>query len=141
MIRALVDTNVVIDTALERAPFYEDANAIFRKFYNGELLGYISASAATDIFYVLRKERGTQAALKMLRNLVKILDILLVDRGTVHAALASDWSDFEDAVQAQVALENGIDIIVTRNAKDYKAAGAVKILTPPDFIGYLDSLR
>jgi predicted nucleic acid-binding protein len=141
MIRALIDTNVVIDTSLKRAPFYTDADTILLKLHSGEFLGYISASAATDIFYILRKERGKEVALGMLQNLVKKLAILPVHENTIRTALSSGWSDFEDAVQAQVALENGVDAIVTRNAKDYKAAGAVKILSPPDFISYVNSLR
>lgn len=141
MIRALIDTNIIVDVALERAPFSKDAKIIYEKIGCGELQGYISASAATDIFYLLHRKAGTEIALKHLQDLVKIFDVLPVDRNIIHAALYSGWSDFEDAVQAQVAMENGIDMIVTRNAKDYKKVEHVKILTPPDFIRHLDSLR
>jgi predicted nucleic acid-binding protein len=141
MIKVLIDTNVVIDVILEREFFYVNASTVFRKLSGGELRGYISASAATDIFYLIRKERGKERALEMLQNLVKKINILPVHESTIRTALSSGWSDFEDAVQAQVALENGVDAIVTRNAKDYRQPQNVEILSPPDFIEYVDSGR
>ena len=43
-----------------------------------------------------------------------------VDKTIIMYALYSGWTDFEDAVQAQVAIENNIDAVITRNTKDYK---------------------
>jgi predicted nucleic acid-binding protein len=141
MIKALIDTNITVDVALERSPFDKDAKIIYEKIDHKELQGYISASTITDIFYVIRKKIGKEMALQYLQDLLEVVDILPVNKDTIHAALVSGWSDFEDAVQAQVALENGIDVIVTRDIKDYKKAGSIKILPPPDFIRYVDSLR
>jgi predicted nucleic acid-binding protein len=35
-------------------------------------------------------------------------------------SLASDFADFEDALQYYTAIESGMDIILTRNKKDFK---------------------
>jgi len=49
-------------------------------------------------------------------------------------AILLNWTDFEDAVQAQVATENEMDIIITRNTKDFQKAKKVRVLTPKEFI-------
>jgi predicted nucleic acid-binding protein len=138
MIKALIDTNLVIDVALERVPFYKDAETIFQKIHDKKIQGCISASAVTDIFYLLRKGIGIDAASIFLIKLVKIIDIVGVDKNIIIKALESGWNDFEDAVQAQAALENDVDVIITRNTRDYQKIEKIKILSPLDFINYLE---
>lgn len=41
--------------------------------------------------------------------------------------------DFEDAVQSQSAIESGIQLVVTRNVKDFKAA-PLQVMTPDEFL-------
>ncbi|MDR3329481.1 MAG: PIN domain-containing protein [Prevotellaceae bacterium] len=126
----LIDTNVVIDFSLKREPFFEDAKNIFYKIHSKKVQAYISASAATDIFYLIRKAKGKALALEMLADLVAILEILDVHKSTILAAIKMEWGDFEDAVQAQVAMENNIEAIVTRDAKDFGRADSIKIISP-----------
>jgi len=47
-------------------------------------------------------------------------------------ALNSDFSDFEDAIQYFVAIENKIQVLITRNLKDYKTAN-ISIMTAEQF--------
>lgn len=56
MIKALIDTNVIIDIAGERQPFYNDAVAVFEMIDSQKLQAYVSASIVTDVFYLLHKE-------------------------------------------------------------------------------------
>jgi len=51
----------------------------------------------------------------------------------IDLALNSDFSDFEDAIQYYSALENNIDVLITRNLKDYKKA-QISVLTAHDFL-------
>jgi len=139
MKKVLLDTNVVLDFALKREPFYENAQTILNEIANGNVQGYITASMATDIFYVLQKTNGKVFALDVFTDLVIILDVLSVYREDVYSALHSGWDDFEDALQAQVAVRSGMDAIVTRNNKDYKKVQTTKIVLPLDFIQYLKS--
>ena len=136
MIKVLLDTNVILDIALKRPQFYEDAAAVFQKMFENKITGYISASSVTDIFYILK--RAKIDAFTHLKRLLKIVDILNVDKGIILFALYSGWFDFEDAVQAQIAVENEMDIIITRNTKDYQKTQTVKVFTPRVFIEWLD---
>ena len=52
----------------------------------------------------------------------------------VYSALHSGWDDFEDALQAQVATRYGMNIILTRNTKDFQELKKIKVLTPKEYI-------
>ena len=94
--------------------------------------GYISAMSATNIFYVLH--RAKLDAFDYLKKLLKIVDVLEVDKDIIITALYSGWNDFEDAVQSNVAIENSMDVIITRNTKDFQQIKKMKVLTPKEFI-------
>ena len=134
MKRVLLDTNVVLDFALKREPFYKNAETIFVEIANGTLRGFITASMATDIFYLLQKTNGKTFALSTFTDLLILIDVLSVYGEDVHSALQSEWNDFEDALQTQVATRNEIDAIITRNVKDFKKAKKINVLTPVEFL-------
>ena len=75
-----------------------------------------------------------------IRLYIIILDVLTVYRDDVYSVLDSGWDDFEDALQAHVAVRSGIDAIVTRNIKDYKKAKNIDIIAPHNFVQYLYEL-
>jgi putative PIN family toxin of toxin-antitoxin system len=131
--KALIDTNVILDFFLYRELFYKDAEDIFQKMNDKKVNGYISASAVTDIFYLIQKEKGYLNASNCILKLMWIIEVLGIDKKTIINALLLNWKDFEDAVQAQVAMENKLDIIITRNPKDYKTLEAIQVITPHDF--------
>ena len=53
--RIMVDTNVLLDILQKREPFFSDSYQALRKAIEAEAECLLSASAVTDIFYVLRK--------------------------------------------------------------------------------------
>jgi len=68
-------------------------------------------------------------------DLTSFIQIANVDHIVIENALNSDLYDFEDAVQDCVAQINQIDIIITRNIKDFKKA-KTKIMSPKDFLKF-----
>ena len=138
MKKVLLDTNVVLDFILKREPNYGYAQTIVKEIVNGNVQGYITASMATDIFYLLQKTNGKIFALNALTDLLIILDVLTVYRDDVYSTLYLGWDDFEDALQAYVAVRSGMDAIITRNINDYQQAKHIDIVFPNDFIYYLN---
>ena len=55
MIKAIIDTNVILDIALNREPFFEYSSQIFDRIDDHILEGYITASSVTDIYYIASK--------------------------------------------------------------------------------------
>ena len=64
---------------------------------------------------------------------MKVVDVCLVDKDILLAALGSGFVDFEDAVQNAAAIEANIEIIVTRNTTDYRTS-LLTVLTPEEFV-------
>jgi predicted nucleic acid-binding protein len=133
MKQVLIDTNVILDIALQREPFFEVANQIFDKIDEDEIKGFVTASSVTDIYYVSRKASGQKKTIAFIRELIDILEVLSVTKETIIDALDTDFKDFEDAVQYCVADMNCIDIIVTRNKSDFKLS-AIEVCTPDELM-------
>ena len=130
--KVLIDTNVILDFVLNRKPFADEASEIFQHIEQRTFSAVISASAVTDIFYLLNREKVDAVA--FLKDFLSGVDVLSVDKEIIMYALYSGWTDFEDAVQAQVAIENNIDIVITRNTKDYSQLERIQVLTPKELL-------
>ena len=77
--KVLIDTNVILDYALIRQPFYDLADRIFALVEQKQIEGYICASTFTDLFYILRKPRGKEWTLDFLRKLANLCQITPVN--------------------------------------------------------------
>lgn len=53
--KVLFDTNVVLDIALNRRPFVEDASLLLRLAEQKEITACLSNTCITDIFYLINK--------------------------------------------------------------------------------------
>ena len=127
--KILVDTNVIIDALTSREPFKEDAEQIFMLAANRIEDMYITASSATDIYYLVRKYlHSTEQAKSVMSKLYELFYILDVTSSECKEALLSDMNDYEDAVISCCAVHNHIDYIVTRNIKDYERSKVNAIL-------------
>lgn len=132
--RILADTNVIIDALTSREPWNKSAEKIFLMAANHTIEMYITASSATDIYYLIRKYlHNTEKAKMVMGKLYSLTGILDVTANDCMDALASEISDYEDAVIEKVASRKNMDYIVTRNIKDYQS-GEVKIILPDDFV-------
>lgn len=133
MKRLLLDTNIILDIALKREPHFELSSKIFELIDKKRIIGYITASTVTDIYYISRKEKGNEIAIEFISNLIEIVDVIGVDKSIIVKALKSNLKDFEDAVQVSAAENYEIEIIVTRNKPDFLNSG-LEILTPKELI-------
>lgn len=132
--RVLIDTNVIIDALTSREPWSESAETIFIMAANHIIDMYITASSATDIYYLVRKYlHSTEQAKQIMEKLYSLVGILSVSSAECVDALASAISDYENAIVERVSVKANIDYIITRNVKDYQP-GMVKAILPDDFI-------
>ena len=135
--KILVDTNVIIDALTSRQPWKESAEQIFIMAANQLIEMYVTASSATDIYYLIRKHlHSTETAKMVMEKLYSLTRILEVTENDCIEALGSSISDYEDAVVEKVAARKHMDYIVTRNIIDYQA-GSTKIILPDDFVKYM----
>lgn len=131
--KILIDTNVILDVIQKREPFFADSYHALRKAIEANAECMISASAATDIFYILRKAlQSAQQAKDRIEQLSQIVTFADVQGIDIHTALMHSMPDFEDAVVDAVAKRNGASYILTRNIKDFTGS-AVPAITPIEF--------
>lgn len=135
--RILVDTNVIIDALTGREPFRKAAEQIFLIAANRTEDLYITASSATDIYYLIRKHlHSTEKAKNAMQKLFELFSILDVTSKDCLDALLTGVKDYEDSVISCCALRNKMDYIVTRNRKDFEFSKISAIL-PDEFINML----
>lgn len=129
----LIDTNIILDIALKREPFFTDSYNFFLKLDNKLFTGFITATTVADIYYIAKRQKGHEVALDFLKSILQIVDVKGVNKESITNALNSSFSDFEDAIQHYSAKQFEIGIIVTRNIDDFKESD-LEIITPSDFL-------
>lgn len=139
--RMMIDTNIILDVLLKREPFYAQSKAVLDLCENKKILGFISASTATDIFYLIRKGLGsTDEAYKALGHILDIVKILTVTNNDVNDAFLAKAKDFEDCLLATCAKSNKCSGIITRNKKDFLEFD-IAVYSPEEILGGNSAIR
>jgi len=133
MTKVFVDTDVCLDLLSGRKPFNNTAEILFSLADNGKIKIYVSSLSFANIYYVLRSQYSTTHSRQIIAKFKTLVNVLPVDSKTIDLAIASDFNDFEDAIQYCCAIENNLTTIITRNSKEYKKA-TIKVLTPEIFV-------
>lgn len=133
MIKVFVDTDIILDLLVKREPHFLHAAKLFTLIDRNKIKAFSSPLVFANLHYLLKKETSNNIALNNLRKLKTILDILPVNGRVIDQSLNSEFKDFEDAIQYFTAVNNGIDIIITRNIVDYKKS-KISVATAQDFL-------
>lgn len=134
--RVLLDTNIVLDVLLARAPFDAAARDIWHACEHGRCTGFLASVSVTNIWYIGRRSVGAASARQHLADVLQVLHVCSVDFDVLAAAFADGRADFEDAVQIAAAVASGLEGIVTRNAHDF-VGSPLPVLTPEAFLAQL----
>ena len=118
----LLDTNVVLDVILARAPWDAEAVLLFDTIARGRASGWVASHALTTVHYIVEREKGRSAAVTAVGDLLQVVRVVPLDTADFQRALAMRLEDYEDAVQAAACLRIGAEFLVTRNARDFKGA-------------------
>ena len=134
--RVLLDTDVLLDSLLQRPPWHVESDEILRRAAGSEVhLAVVSLSLA-NLFYVGRRIVGAERARAEVRRVIMTFDVLSVDRQTILDADALPGADFEDNIQIAATKSANLDAIVTRNTQDFSAS-TIPVWTPSELLGHL----
>ena len=133
MDKILVDTNVVLDLLAKRTPFLIEAQELFTLADKERLQLYVSSLTFANTYYILSQKLKMNDVRKVLRKFKVLVKVLAMDDKIIDLALDSDFKDFEDAIQYYTAIENNIEMIITRNLKDFKSA-KIPVLTAKNYL-------
>jgi predicted nucleic acid-binding protein len=138
-VKVLIDTNIVLDIALNRKQFVADAALLWRLAEQKEITACLSNTSITDIFYIVRKHAGQEKARAFIADILDTFSLADIDEDGFREALNSGMADFEDAVQYVIFMRNGFDALATRNKVDF--GDRPNVLDPAELIERLRTSR
>ena len=136
MTKLFLDTNIVVDLLERREPFCHDAVRLFTMAYNRQVQLVVSPMTFSTASFLLHKH-GSEGVRNLLSNFRQLARVAVANERTVDDSLASQFKDFEDAMQYYTALRAKADIIITRNGKDF-AHSKLPVMTAGEFIATIE---
>lgn len=137
MEKVFVDSDIVLDLLSGREPHYNYAAELFSLADKNLIKLYVSSLTFANVNYILSRQLSAVQSRKMLLKFKTLINVLSVNDKIIELSLASDFSDFEDAIQYNTAIENGITTLLTRNLKDFRKAD-ITILTAQQYLKAID---
>lgn len=131
--KILVDTDVLIDLALDREPHGVAAGELLDLLEGHRAAGFIAWHSASNFYYLVSPSRGQADARGFLVDLTGFIDVAPTTTDSLRAAGRLPLRDFEDAMQVAAALACGADVIATRNVRDY-ARSPIEAATPASLV-------
>jgi predicted nucleic acid-binding protein len=131
-LKILVDTDVLLDVALDRKAFVDESSAVLewcQQTPGGALIAWHTVS---NIYYILRVARNDAKGREFVADLLGFTGVASGGTESVRHALTMRITDFEDAMQVAAAMSGNADLIVTRNVADYRHA-LIPAITPQEF--------
>ena|SRR5437762_14017365 len=133
MKRILLDTNIVLDVLLDRAPFADDAQRIWEASDEGLFDASVASFTIPNIYYICRRHSGAEAAARSVDICLQAFEVCALYRECILAARRMVGGDFEDNLQIACAITDFMQGIVTRNPQDF-AGSPIRVYTPAHFL-------
>jgi len=133
MIKLFVDSDIILDLLAKREPYYIYASKLFSLIDKKEIIAFTSPLIFANLHYLLKKLTSNASALKSLRKLKTLVNVLPIDGKVIEQSLNSEFRDFEDAIQYFTTVNNGVKLLLTRNKRDYKKS-KIPVLTAEEFL-------
>jgi len=127
--RLLLDINVLLDVVLERDPWARPAAQLLAALETNQAQGFVAGHTLPTVYCVVAKNQDRDTAITAMHDLLRLLEVVPVEKQDFYRALSLPLTDFEDAVQAAAAFRIDAEYLVTRNEPDFKGT-AIATATP-----------
>ena len=132
----LIDTDVLIDVALDRRPHSEAAAELLDRLERHPRRGFVAWHTLSNFHYLVAKKRRDGSARDFIVQLTSFVAVAPTDTAAIRFAAALPMADFEDAMQVAAARASGAGHIVTRNVRDFRRS-PIPALHPADALDAL----
>lgn len=129
----LIDTDIILDIALKRDPFYKDSVKLINLVENNKILGFVAWHSLSNFYYLTAIGSGKEKAKQFINDLLEFINVAETNTESAKRAIQLKVPDFEDALQITAAFACDAHFIITRNVKHYKNS-PIKALTPESFL-------
>jgi predicted nucleic acid-binding protein len=116
----LLDTDVLIDVALDRAPHVEAAASLLTYLERRPRLSFLAWHSLSNFYYLVSPSRGEEDARAFLLDLTRFVAMAPTDTEAFRYAVTLSIPDFEDSLQVAAANACGAVRIATRNVRHYR---------------------
>ena len=135
--KVFVDSDIVLDLLGARQPHYNFAAELFSLADESSVKLFVSSLSFANVNYILSKQYSADQARKKLLKFKTLVSVLAVNDKIIELGLASDFRDFEDAIQYYTASENGLNTLLTRNLRDFRKA-EITVLTAEQYLSSIE---
>ena len=118
----LVDTDVLIDLALDREPHVKSAGELLDALQARPGTGFIAWHSISNFYYLVAPSRGRAGARGFLADLTTFVEVSPTTTKSLQLGITLRMRDFEDALQVAAAVACHANVIATRNVRDYRNA-------------------
>ncbi|MBI4419820.1 MAG: PIN domain-containing protein [Gemmatimonadetes bacterium] len=118
----LLDADVLIDVALDRAPHAEAAGQLLDQLERRPGSAYVAWHTIANVYYLVAPARGGGEARDFVVDLIRFVAVAPTTTDSLRRAARLKMKDFEDAMQVAAAEACGAEVIATRNVRDYTKA-------------------
>lgn len=125
--KVLIDTNVWLDVALGREGFYSASITVLYEFIDEGDEMCIAATSLKDVFFIVARLEGADAAYQAVERIMDLATIIPVDGIVCASALPLERPDFEDGIIAAAAQAEEADLILTRDKEAFATLGIEKM--------------
>ncbi len=132
----LLDTDVLIDVALDRHPHSGPSSELLDRVERGARRAFVAWHTLSNFYYLVTRERGDADTRDFIAELIHFVAVAPADTATLRYALSLPMADFEDAMQVAAARACGARHIVTRNVRDF-ARSPIPATTPREALTQL----
>jgi len=129
----LIDTDILLDIALNRDPFVEYSAKLIDKVEQNIIEGFIAWHTLSNFYYLIAPSSGKKKTKEFISELLNFVNVSSTHTKSAEYALSLNVPDFEDALQMSAAKECNADFIVTRNTKHYKKS-PIPAVTPKELL-------
>ena len=117
--KLMVDLNVLLDVFQHREPHYDRSAQVLNEILEGRQSAYIPNHAIGTVYYLIAKYKDKVEADGAVDWMLSVFDVPVCGKDVFQRARKLEFNDFEDAVVAALAEQEGCDYVVTRNVRDY----------------------
>ncbi len=129
----LVDTDVLIDVALDRMPHVESSSALLDKLEQRPGTAFVAWHTLSNFYYLVAPTRGQDDTKAFLVELTRFAHVAPTTTDSLRYAAQLTMHDFEDAMQVAAAMACDAEVIITRNIRDY-ANAPIQARTPSSLL-------
>ncbi len=132
----LLDTDLLIDIALDRRPHADAAAELLDRIEHGAEAAAVAWHSVSNFYYIVAPALGGVGARDFILELTRFVAVASAGAEGIRFAAELPMADFEDAMQVAAARACGARHIVTRNVKDYERS-PIRAVAPQEALSEL----